>query len=208
VREAARALHAAIAVFVSLACEQAVTIEGNITVPVDVQQKFSNARKGRLLVASAYTSGETISGSTIHIFCDATTSELTIPFTTTGFGCAGGRRPSGRGRRRGCTRRRGIPPVDPLQPTLFITLLGAGMNRSVVAGRGRGAGTNGSVVAGRRRVGGEQRIRCGGPTPSRRGATDPLWRADAESAGSNGSVRRGKPRDQKEQRIRVARPIP
>jgi hypothetical protein len=88
-QEASAVALAATALFACGSCEESVTTKGSVAVPIDVQQKFSNGMRGRLFVSSAYSGGQTISGRTIYIFCDATSSELTIPFETTGFGCVG-----------------------------------------------------------------------------------------------------------------------
>ena len=60
-----------VAVCGALSCEQSVTIKGTITVPVAVQQQFSSADRGRVVIwAEDAATGSPIGGETIHILCD------------------------------------------------------------------------------------------------------------------------------------------
>jgi hypothetical protein len=72
----------------SFACEQMVTISGNVTVPVEVQQRFGPETKGRLVVLTSYAeSGGTIGGRTSFVFCGAGSAAVTVPFNLEDFGC-------------------------------------------------------------------------------------------------------------------------
>jgi hypothetical protein len=69
-------------------CEQGFTIKGTITVPVVVQQKFSQSERGRLAMAATLADGGQIGGETICILCDPGSVDLIVPFNLTKLGCA------------------------------------------------------------------------------------------------------------------------
>jgi hypothetical protein len=72
----------------SNACEQQITVRGSVTVPLEVQQRFSPESKGRLVVLASYAgSGGPIGGSTVYVFCAPTSGTVTVPFNLTHFGC-------------------------------------------------------------------------------------------------------------------------
>lgn len=72
----------------SMACEQQVTISGSVTVPLEVQQRFSPQSKGRLVVWTSYAgSGGPIGGQTAYVFCGPTSGAVTVPFNLVNFGC-------------------------------------------------------------------------------------------------------------------------
>jgi hypothetical protein len=78
-----------IAVCGALSCEHSVTIKGTITVPVAVQQHFSNADRGRLVIwAEDAPTASPIGGETIHILCDPGSVDLRLPFDLTQLSCA------------------------------------------------------------------------------------------------------------------------
>ena len=70
-----------------LSCENEITINGTVTVPVDVQRRFSDAVRGRLVMSAGYAGGSPISGETIYIFCEPGTEDLKLPFQLFGLGC-------------------------------------------------------------------------------------------------------------------------
>jgi hypothetical protein len=71
-----------------LSCEQAFTIKGTITVPLVVQQKFSQSQRGRLVMAATLPDGSQVGGRTISMLCDPGSVDLVVPFSLTKFGCA------------------------------------------------------------------------------------------------------------------------
>jgi len=71
-----------------LSCEQAITIKGTITVPVVVQQKFSQSQRGRLVMAATLPDGSQVGGRTIYILCDPGSVDLMVPFSLTKLACA------------------------------------------------------------------------------------------------------------------------
>jgi hypothetical protein len=79
-----------VAVCGALSCEQAVTINGTITIPVAVQQRFSSTDHGRLVIwadDTAHTA--TIAGpESVYILCDPGSVELRLPFSVSKFSCA------------------------------------------------------------------------------------------------------------------------
>jgi hypothetical protein len=73
----------------TLSCEHSVTIKGTVTVPVAVQQRFSSADRGRLVIwAEDAPTASPIGGETIHILCDPGSVDLRLPFDLTKFSCA------------------------------------------------------------------------------------------------------------------------
>lgn len=82
-------LSLALAVCGVLSCEQAITVKGAITVPVAVQQLFSDTVRGRLVVhATRAASGSSIGGKTIFILCEPGSEDLILPYSLTKFACA------------------------------------------------------------------------------------------------------------------------
>lgn len=72
-----------------LSCEQVVTFKGTITVPVAVQQQFSDTERARLVIhAKRAASDSSIGGETIYILCEPTSADLMLPYTLSKFGCA------------------------------------------------------------------------------------------------------------------------
>ncbi len=73
----------------SLSCEQAVTIQGTVVLPVEVQRQFSDSTRGILAIRAEHAASHSlIDGRTIYVFCDARSEDLKLPFRLTKFGCA------------------------------------------------------------------------------------------------------------------------
>jgi hypothetical protein len=74
------------ALSVSLACESMASIEGTVTIPVEVQNRFSDQHRGRLRVRAGGL-GLTI-GQTAYILCAPGAAAIEARYSLNGVGCA------------------------------------------------------------------------------------------------------------------------
>lgn len=72
----------------STACEQAVQLDGTVTIPVVAQRRFSEPSPGRLVVSARYARGGGLQRRAIFVLCDARREALVVPFHLVTLGCA------------------------------------------------------------------------------------------------------------------------
>jgi hypothetical protein len=79
-------LAAAIAVLGG-ACEHGITLRGQVTVPVEVQQQFSKDAPGIVVMGGGFGGG-TLTAQLLAVLCDPQPTALIIPFSQSQHGCA------------------------------------------------------------------------------------------------------------------------
>jgi hypothetical protein len=72
----------------AVSCEQAIQVEGTVSVPNEVQTSFSEAEPGRVVLSARYARGGVIEQRALFVLCSAKDEPLTLPFHLAPFGCA------------------------------------------------------------------------------------------------------------------------
>jgi hypothetical protein len=68
-------------------CEHGITLRGQVSVPVEVQQQFSKDAPGILVMGGGFGGG-TISAQLLAVLCEPQPQELSVPFSQSQNGCA------------------------------------------------------------------------------------------------------------------------
>lgn len=69
------------------ACEHGITLRGSVTIPPEVQQRFSRERPGVVIVSGSIPKSSGF-GYRVAVLCEPAASALVAPFFHDGFGCA------------------------------------------------------------------------------------------------------------------------
>ena len=75
------------AAVLGVACEHGITLRGTVTIPTDLQQQFSRARPGVILLEVSIPKSS-VPGYRLAVLCEPTASPLVAPFVHASFGCA------------------------------------------------------------------------------------------------------------------------